>query len=117
MQYSTGFIAVCFLLMCAPACALLDPSEPQGRVTARATDTGLSITNHTNARVYYFAVGRETADRIDWGRHQNQEQSVAIDQTIDLPSDSIFRVLDEREVVVYWWHTMQDDLQSIDLQL
>ncbi len=89
------------LIGALPGCEMLGPGE--GEVSARSIGDGLFVTNSTQARIYYFIVGRGTAASSLWQAHLNQEQSVARGKTARIDHDDIFRSETEREVIVNWW--------------
>ncbi len=84
------------------ACEVLGPD--QGAVSARSIGAALFLTNKTEARIYYFVVGRETAALINWAPHLGLEKSVGRSATGRIAHEAIFRSETEQEVIVYWWH-------------
>ncbi len=94
-----------------PACAILDPND--GEVYARSIGPMFMLTNKTDARIYYFAVGRETAARINWAAHFNREASVARGETMPIPHDAVHRDEGEKEAVIYWWYAVESDGERV----
>ena len=100
------------LIGALPGCEMLGPDE--GEVSARSIGDGLFITNSTQARVYYFIVGRETATLIDWGPHLDVERSVTPGKTAWLDrEDDVMGSEDEKEAFVHWWHAVERDGERV----
>lgn len=97
-------LAGLLLLSLLSSCALLNPKEDE--VSARSIASILFVTNGTDARIYYFIVGRETATLIDWLPHLNLETSIGRRQTARIDPEHLFRSETEDEVIVYWWHAV-----------
>ena len=89
------------------ACEVLSPDE--GEVSAHSIGETLFLANKTDARIYHFVVGRETAALINWAPHLNPDKSVGRATTARIPHEEIFRAETEQEAVVYWWHALEDD--------
>ncbi len=90
-----------FLVCLLPACSSFDASDEA--ISARSFNQSVLITNRTEARIYYFVVGRATSASINWVPHLNLDQSVARGRTASLRHAEIFRSPDEDEVIVFWW--------------
>ena len=95
-------VLLLFVIAVLPACEVLGPDE--ATLSARSFGDDLYITNKTQARTYYFVVGRGTAAAILWAPHLNMEESIAPGKGTRIAHENIFRRETEREVIVYWWH-------------
>ncbi len=95
------------LLLCIlTSCSVFETDEKAGDVLVLSIAPHLVITNKTEARIYYFVVGRETAARINWALHTNLDQSIAKNSTVKISHQDIYRSETEKEVIVYWWHAV-----------
>ncbi len=105
------------LLACLlPACSSFDASDEE--VSARSFNQSVLIANRTDARIYYFVVGRATAAVINWVAHLNLDDSIARGRTASLRHSEIFRSPDEDEVIVFWWHAVRvgEDFRAGEIQ-
>lgn len=95
---------ICIVLICAlPSCSLLAPDK--GEVSVRSDESTLFITNGTNARVYYFVVGRGAL--LLWAPHTNLEASIVRGATAKINHQDISHAENAEEVIVYWWHAVK----------
>ena len=104
------FLVGLLLLSALSGCAVLEPT--QGHIIASSSGTTLFVANRTDARIYHFIVGRETAALINWAPSLNPENSVDRGKTARIRHDDIFRSETEHEVIVYWWHAVERDGQQ-----
>ena len=83
----------------------------EDEVSAHSIGEVLFITNTTSARIYYFAVGRETAAHINWAPHLGREKSVDKGAAVRIHHEDIYRSETEQEAIVFWWHALERDVQ------
>ena len=104
------FLILLLLIGALPGCEVLGLDDDE--VSARVIGAALLVTNNTEARIYYFIVGRETAALINWAPQLNEERSVARGKTAWLNrKDDVEGSKDEREAIVHWWHAVERDGQ------
>ncbi len=98
---------VAFVILVATGCAIVDNTEEgiSDDVTIRSSGTHLVVHNGTEARVYYFAVGRQLSALIDWIPHLDEALSIAPGTSATIPYDDIMMDSEagETQVIVYWW--------------
>ncbi len=100
------------LIGALPGCEMLGPDE--GEVSARVFGDALFVTNKTEARIYYFIVGREAATVIRWAPRLDEERSVARGKTAWLDrEDDVIGSEDEQEAFVNWWHAVERDGERV----
>ena len=82
-------------------------NSPTGPVQVTARAGSLRLANATEAAVYYFAIERETATRVDWIPCTNPSTCAAVDlhgQKSVPYQDILGYEPGDREAIVYWWH-------------
>ncbi|MGE5313066.1 MAG: hypothetical protein ACM3Q4_00065 [Acidobacteriota bacterium] len=77
-------------------------------VQVNASATGLVLRNSTPETVYFMAVERETATRIDWLPGFNAANSAPYGKAIAVPYDKIAGYKPQCEVIVYLWNGRDD---------
>ena len=113
------FLFLLLLLAALPGCEMF--SSDEGEVSARVIGDSVFVTNNTEARIYYFIVGREAANLIDWIPRLDVEKSVTPGKTIRLDrKEDILGSSDEKEAIVHWWHAVEREpglVQSFVIKL
>jgi hypothetical protein len=99
-------LILALLLSFLISCSVFESNEEAGEVLISSSAPNLIITNKTETRIYYFVIGRKAAARINWALHTNHDQSIAENATVKISHQNIYRSENEKEVVVYWWHTV-----------
>jgi len=112
------------LLSTLSSCSVFESDEEARKVLVLSIAPNLIITNKTEARIYYFVVGRETAARINWAPHTNRDQSIAKNAIVKISHRDVYRAETEKEVIVYWWHAINtigsikpSEIQAIVVEL
>lgn len=97
-----------------PACSLFEGDATFGGdgVTATATGTHLVITNNTDAEVWTFVVGRNLDARILW-QPGVEGKGLAPGARKRIRYDDISRSEDEEEVIVSWWHAVEEEGERV----
>ena len=88
MSRLSSLILLLLLIGALPGCEVLVLGEDE--VSGHSIGEVLFITNTTSARIYYFAVGRETAAHINWAPHLGREKSVGKGATVRIHHEDIF---------------------------
>ena len=99
-----------FLLLIGvlPGCEVISPDD--GDVSARVFGEALFVTNGTEARIYYFIVGRKAAEVIRWAPQLDEDRSIARGRMTRLDRvDDVVGSEDEEEAYVHWWHAVEHD--------
>ena len=97
-----GLLCSCELLDNTPETAS-DCSGQQG-VVADASQDMVDVLNCTNAPIYTFIVGRDTAALILWAPSVDGD-GLEEGARAAYPIDDILGGTTEEELIVFWWHS------------
>lgn len=104
-------LSLFFLFFLISGCEIL--ASKSGEFEAQITPSGLILENNLNETAYYFAVGRELAARINWAPGFSGNNYIRGGTSKMIPLDGIGQDENEREFLVYWWTTLdQQALQK-----
>lgn len=97
------FVACLLLVWCLPGCSLFEADG--GTVTAQADTDRVTVTNNTEARIYYFVIGSGRVAVTEWVPHLDSKKSIAPGQSkvvpnARIPQDGGY----ETKLAVIWWY-------------
>lgn len=107
MIITTRIFIVCTFLLLIAGCEILGQKDQ--KVFGLAKSSSIELTNGTDASIYYFVVGKKSANTTDWVQGIGPEMEIKHGQSLTIPYDTIFMKEGEERVVVYWWHALESD--------
>ena len=97
-------LPVCALLS---SCSMVDAGDSS--VTAMTTVSELIVSNTTDDRIYFVAMGEEIATRADVATHLNLDWSVKSNGRKNVPLAQIEGAKRDKKAVIYWWRAVKVD--------
>jgi len=97
-------------------CTAFPTDSGSQELEVRTNDNGLYITNKMDTSVYYFAVEREFASRINWAAVSRLENEVARGQTRVVEYGDIGGFAKGMEILRFYWATTDpasDNIRSV----
>jgi hypothetical protein len=101
------YLSVIFLLVLSAGCrddgASYKFDDAHG-VQIDASSSSLIVRNSTLDTVYYFAVERETAARVDWLPRSDSSNAVKSNSLLAVPYSKIIGYTPQCQIIVYLWN-------------
>lgn len=111
-------IKIILLFLCFGIISCSDDSDNligygNNEITGLIKDNYLVITNYSDEPIYYFAVDWGTSALINWAPISEDENKISPKQSMKKGVDEILGYAKGREVIVYYWNTLEPTSESI----
>ncbi len=107
------FACLLFSVLLPVGCSQYPTAFSTDKVSTHVGETGISVFNKSGTSVYYFAVERELAARINWAAVSSKENEITSWDVKFVAYADIGGFEREKQILLYYWSAEDPSLKDI----